>query len=155
MQTLWLDETITYTGAQLRSLWAFRTCGLQGDSIVAFCGPCDVSEEHMVDEADRRAGQRIYSPWMLHFIVEHFDCDLERAVLRQRLLVALTGDLINSRLGRLAVRREGDDLFAADRKLSVSIATLSPVSALIHLGLNVRTEGVPVPAVGLEGKSVV
>ncbi|MBI1879344.1 MAG: DUF366 family protein [Chloroflexi bacterium] len=34
-------------------------------------------------------------------------------------------------------------------KLSVSIATASPTSTLIHTGFNIETEGTPVPAVGL------
>jgi uncharacterized protein len=50
--------------------------------------------------------------------------------------------------GRL--RRSGDDLFVGDHKLSVSIATVSPVSTLIHLGINIDPAGAPVAAVGLD-----
>ncbi|MBC7105140.1 MAG: DUF366 family protein [Firmicutes bacterium] len=142
-----LEEPLAYDGRQLSALWAFRTLGLQGDSIVGFRGPCAVEGDRLVDLADARAGARLYSPDMLHFIAEHFHPDLEKAVLCQRLLVALVGELLAVR-GR-PVRRHGDDLFYAGRKLSVSIATVSRVSALIHLGLNVDAAGAPVPAVGL------
>jgi hypothetical protein len=36
------------------------------------------------------------------------------------------------------------------RKLSVSIATLSPVSGMIHAGVNVSTKGTPVQTASLE-----
>jgi hypothetical protein len=145
-----LEKEIPYTGRELHSLWAYRNHGFQGDSIVAFAGPCDVPAEALVDEADRREGAVIRSERMLHFIVEHFDRDLEKAILRQLLLVGLAQAEINRRLGTAAVERRGDDLFCQDRKLSVSIATLSPVSAMIHLGLNISAKGAPVLAVGLE-----
>ncbi len=42
------------------------------------------------------------------------------------------------------LRRSGDDLFLGDGKLSVSIATVSRVSCLIHVGINIVNEGTPV-----------
>lgn len=116
---------------------------------MAFVGPCRVEGDALVDLDDRRDGLFIESRRMLHFIVEHFDHDLERLVCRQRLLVALIGEILNGALGRHALRRRGDDLFEGEGKVSVSIATLSPVSGLIHTGLNVISEGAPVPARGL------
>ena len=47
------------------------------------------------------------------------------------------------------MRREGDDLYYDDRKLTVSIAAPGPSTCLIHLGVNVDPAGAPVPAVGL------
>ncbi|MCX7020865.1 MAG: DUF366 family protein [bacterium] len=45
---------------------------------------------------------------------------------------------------------EGDDIYTPDRrKFSVSIATVSPLAGLIHIGLNDDPTGAPVPAVGL------
>lgn len=149
MERLFIPETIEYTGAQLRSHWAERNFGIQGDSIVAFIGPCRVAREYMVDLEDLQAEAQIVSKNMLHFIVEHFERDLEKAICRQRLLVSLVQQEINSRSQAHRVIRRGDDLFLGDRKLSVSIATHSPVSTLIHLGLNIDPEGAPVPAVGL------
>ena len=47
------------------------------------------------------------------------------------------------------VVRNGDDLMIDGRKLSVSIATKSATSILIHTGLNILSEGAPVAASGL------
>lgn len=145
MKTLHVPERIDYDGTPLRSLWAYRRFGLQGDSIVAFEGACSVPVEHMVDLEDVRAGSRIAGPHMVHFIVEHFDLDLEKAVLRQRLLAALARESLPA-----GVRREGDDLYAGPGKLSISIATLTPVSSKIHFAVNVvRATDVGVETRGL------
>ncbi|MCL5046252.1 MAG: DUF366 family protein, partial [Actinobacteria bacterium] len=52
MEKVFLPEFIKYDGRQLSSLWAFRNFGIQGDSIVAFRGPCHVELTEMVDLAD-------------------------------------------------------------------------------------------------------
>ncbi len=145
-----LDHDIAYTGAQLRSGWVAEATGLAGDAAVAFLGPCDVRPEYMVDRVDLEAGARIFSPRMLHLIVEHPGVDLQTITLRQRLLMALAGEIINARLGEALLRRDGDDLYLRDRKLSISVATVSPTSGLLHSGFNIRGEGAPVPAIGLE-----
>lgn len=150
MKTRLLDREIAYTGEQFRSGWVRETTGLEGDAAVAFLGPCHVSPEHMVDRADLEAGASIRSPRMLHIIVEHGRVDLDNVTLRQRLLMALAAELLNAELGEALIRREGDDLYLGNRKLSVSVATTSPGSGLIHCGFNVRGEGAPVPAIGLE-----
>lgn len=154
MKTLFAPETIDYDGSQIRSLWAFRRFGLEGDSIVAFAGGCDIPPENIVDMEDIRAGARIFSRKMLHFIVEHFDRDLEKAVLRQRLLVCIARDALAPRRAGKDIRRDGDDLFVGDAKLSISIATLTGVSAKIHLGINIVSEGAPVKAIGLDDLGV-
>jgi hypothetical protein len=143
-----VEAETAYDGSQLSSLWAYRNYALQGDSIVAFTGPCKVSLDKMVDMADVLAGDFIYSEKMLHFIVEHFDLDLEKTVTRQRLLMAVINEAIMETAG-VTVTRKGDDLFLDNRKLSVSIATLSPVSTLIHTGLNLSSRNTPVPTVSL------
>jgi len=150
IQTHFAPDEIKYTGEQLRSLWAYRTFGLLGDSIVAFIGSCDVQPTHMKDMEDIRDASAIYSERMLHFIVEHFDADLDRAVLRQRLLMALMAECLNRRPGEPRIRRVGDDLYDGDRKATVSIASASPVSALIHAGINISSKNTPVPTVGLD-----
>ncbi len=127
------EGRIDYDGTQIHSLWAYRSFGVQGDSIVSFQGGCEIPFANMVDLEDVRARSRIASPLMLHFIVEHFDLDLEKAVLRQRLLASIAGE----RLGK-EVRRDGDDLYLGPGKLSISIATLTPVSSKIHFGINVE-----------------
>jgi hypothetical protein len=150
VKTLFLKRRVDYDGTQIRSLWAYRELGLQGDSLIAFLGACEIPFDHMVDLEDVRRRSRIASPLMLHFIAEHFDRDLEKAVLRQRLLAAMVRDLLGGR-----VRREGDDLFVQGGKLSISIATLTPVSSKIHFGINVVRElGVDVPTRGLRDLKV-
>lgn len=139
------ESIISYTGHQLSSLWAYRNFGLQGDSIVCFRGPCSVEPTEMVDVEDVLGGSSIFGPHMIHFIVEHFGERLESGVLRQRLLISIIKDLL---VFPELVRR-GDDLYLGDRKLSISIATASPVSIMIHAALNIVSEGTPVKAAGL------
>ena len=49
----------------------------------------------------------------------------------------------------LEMTRVGDDLYLGDGKLSVSIATRSTVSTLLHLGVNVDNAGTPVKTASL------
>ena len=151
---LLLEHEISYTGAQLRTGWIREVAGLSGDAAVAFLGPCDVAPEYMVDLVDREAGARIASPRMVHIIVEHPGLDLGHTAIRQRLLMALAGEVVNGHLGEALIRRCGDDLYFRERKLSVSVATASARAGLIHAGFNVRGEGAPVPAIGLEELAV-
>ncbi len=148
MEIQLLDTELAYEGSTLRAHFAFRNFGILGNSAVAFVGPCEVSLENMVDWEDVRRADPIYSPRMLHVLVELFETPLKTAVCWQRLLVANFAELLRMR-GVTQLERHGDDLFVGKRKLSVSIATCSPVSALIHFGVNLETHGVPVPAVGL------
>ena len=85
---------------------------------------------------------------MLHFIVEHFDTDIEKVILRQHLLAVIVREEIEKLSGE-RITRSGSDLYHKKGKLSVSVATVSPISSLIHFGINVSTEGVPVAASGL------
>ena len=149
MRSKFIECRITYTGCELRSAWAAEISGIQGDVTVAWLGPCSVPTEHLVDLEDAASGAEIRARLMLHFIIEVFENDLERAVLRQRLTVAALGEMLRHE-HRITTVRDGDDLFVSGRKLTVSIATSSPVSTLIHLGVNVDPGGAPVPAVGLE-----
>lgn len=144
-----LEQDVDYDGTQLHSLFAYRTAGVLGPSVVAFRGACAVTKESMVDVEDVRAGSRIESPSMLHFIAEEFGSALEPMVLRQRLFAHLAGEMLAQR-GSVEVSVRGDDVYCGERKASISVATVSPVSGLFHFALNLRTEGVPVPAIGLE-----
>jgi hypothetical protein len=140
------DERMDYTGSELRSGFIRDEFGLEGDAIVAFRGACRVSGERLVDLEDFRAGATVWGDDMMHFIVEVFDVGLSHITALQRLLCASAKDAVDRAAGRLAVERRGDDLFVGGGKLSVSVATVSPVSGLIHLGINVTAEGVPVRA---------
>lgn len=149
MQVVFIDKEIAYDGSQLSSHFAHRELGILGDSCLAFVGPCEVTLDAMVDLEDVRRQDSIYSPKMLHFLLESFSLDLKGGVLLQRLLMAGIKEALGGKQIS-GISRKGDDLFVGERKLSVSIATKSPVSTLIHIGLNILTEGVPVPAIGLE-----
>jgi hypothetical protein len=153
IRTAWITDPVDYDGSQLRSHWAYREHGIAGDSIVGFRGRCDVPTGDLVDLEDRRAGARIFGRRMVHFLVEHFDHDLDRAILRQRLLVCIVAETVYRMSGQLPLRK-GDDLFVGEGKLTVSIATLSPVSTLIHLGVNEEAGGAPVQTSDLAGLGV-
>jgi hypothetical protein len=88
---------------------------------------------------------------MLHFIVEEFGISLELAVTRQRLLAGIVFEniLISSPQLASQLRRSGDDIFVGDAKLSISIATVSPVSGLIHFAMNIVNDGTPVKTCAL------
>ena len=149
MNAFFCAEETGYTGEQLRSLWIYRTFGIVGDAIVGFLGACDVAGERLVDQVDAAAGDSIRAARMLHFLVEHFDGDLALAIARQRLLAAIACEELRARAPRAAIERRGDDLYEGDRKISVSIATASPVSSLIHFAMNIVSDGTPVPTKGL------
>ena len=89
IKTHWLFKPLTYDGTQLKSKWIQDVSGLEGNVFVAFSGPADVPIENMVDLEDVARNAPIFSESMLHFIIEIFDKDLEKMVLRQRLLIAV------------------------------------------------------------------
>ncbi len=138
----------TYSGTELRPHFLLTELGLKGSAIGAFIGPCQVKTEHLVDWEDRLASDRIEARSMVHFIGEFFGLGLREMVLAQRLLMASLGESLRER--GISVTRSGDDLMLGDRKLSVSIATASPVSMLVHIGINIDPAGAPVKAVGLQ-----
>ncbi|SES66152.1 hypothetical protein SAMN04488587_0403 [Methanococcoides vulcani] len=136
MECIILDEIMDYDGSQISSLWAYNLKGIQQDSIVAFRGGCDVKLEHMIDLEDKRMGDSIYSPDMLHFLIEHFDStDLKLIYARQRLFTAIVAEALLE--NGVMTTRQGDDLFVNGRKLTISIASTSAVSQKIHFGINV------------------
>jgi hypothetical protein len=117
-----------------------------GDAIVAFIGECDVNLTHMVDIEDVINNEPIYSKKMLNFIEENFNSSLIEMVYKQRLLVTITKEVIEKNYPSVKISRNGDDLFVNGKKLSVSIATKSITSTLIHFGLNIVADGAPVKA---------
>ena len=140
-------EEIKYIGSQLSPHWIYRNFKIQGDAIVAFTGECKVDLTEMVDIEDVINNEPIYSKNMLSFISEQFGISLREGVFRQRLLMCVIKELLEERW--IFVVRNGDDLLIDNKKLSVSIATKSITSILIHTGLNIVSEGAPVPASGL------
>ena len=148
MKTFFIDEDIKYIGSQLAPHWIYKNFKIQGDAIVAFCGECEVKLSEMVDIEDVINNEPIYSKYMLSFISEQFNIGLVEGVLRQRLLMTTIKEALEKR--NYIVRRNGDDLFVNDKKLSVSIATKSTNSVLIHTGVNILSDGAPIPVSGLK-----
>lgn len=155
MKSHWFEKPFAYDGSQLRSLFGYMQAGLLGDSIVAWRGPCDIGFDKMVDGEDLRAKERICGSDMVHFIVEKFQPHLPFSVALQRLLATIVRDVVEE--GASTVRRHllriGDDIYidgAPRKKLSISIATVSPISALVHFAVNVSNTGTPVPTCSLE-----
>jgi hypothetical protein len=149
MKTFFATDRMDYNGRQLRPHWIMEQFGLVGDAAVAFIGSCNVVGEDLVDLEDRALGNTVAGDVMLHFIIEIFGLGMPGAVFAQRLLCTVARETVEA-VGEVEVRREGDDLYVGEGKLSVSVATVSPVSSLIHLGLNVSARGVPVRAASLE-----
>ena len=148
MKMLFLDKEIKYIGSQLSPHWIYKNFNIQGDAIIAFCGECDVKLSEMVDIEDVINNEPIYSNYMLNFITEQFNTELVEGVLRQRLLITIIKEALEDR--GFKINRNGDDLFVNGKKLSVSIATKSLTSVLIHTGLNIISDGAPIPVSALE-----
>ena len=152
MKHKFITTKTDYNGSQLKPLYSYIHHQLHGDSIVAFAGACDVTLEHMVDAEDFVVKALIKSDQMLHFIVEIFNQSLTSGVALQRLLVCIAQNLLLEKGHSL--KREGDDLYFEGKKLSVSIASSSAVSTMIHLGLNIDTAGTPVITCSLNDFSI-
>ncbi|OFZ78633.1 MAG: hypothetical protein A3K03_01415 [Bdellovibrionales bacterium RIFOXYD1_FULL_44_7] len=147
-------EQMLYSGKELRPHFLLSKFAMKGTSVLAFCGPCGVKTEHLVDWEDRLENDYIEARLMVHFLGEFFGASLREAVVMQRLFMSIAAEQINLVLEdtnkRSFIRRIGDDLFVGDKKLSVSIVTASPVSQLLHVGINIDPLGAPVAAIGLE-----
>ncbi len=148
LSTLFSDDKMTYDGRQLKPLYNYLEQGLEGDSLFAWIGPCQVETEHLIDGEDRRNSDRIASDQMLHLILELFHWPLHGAVCFQRLIgarcIKILGEL-KPDLKLSEIEQKGDDIYIAGGKLNVSIASCSANSSLIHFALNIKKTGAPVP----------
>lgn len=149
MKTHFIDKSIKYDGSQLHSLFAYLNHNILGNSIVSFFGACDVSLEHMMDGEDLLQNAKICSDEMVHFIIELFDESLTTGVFAQRLLASIIQNYI-FKTKNIFLRRDGDDLFWEDKKLSISIAAPSQRSIMIHFAVNTTNKGTPVKTCSLE-----
>lgn len=147
MKTQLIDKEIKYEGWQLAPHWIYKNFKMQGDATVAFIGECEVKLTEMVDIEDVINNEPIYSKLMLSFISEQFNIGLVEGVFRQRLLICTIKEALEKR--GFKITRSGDDLFFEGKKLTVSIATKSVNSILIHTGINIDSTGAPVKASGL------
>lgn len=141
MFSYFFEDNIKYTGKELRPHYIYRKTGKMGDGIISFIGECDVPINHMVDIEDVLSDSPIYSKMMLHFIAEVFNIDLYNGVLLQRLLVVKAIELIRENCPDINIKRNGDDIFINGKKASVSIASKSLTSILIHFAINIESEG--------------
>lgn len=153
LSTQFLTKPLPYRGLELKPHWIYENTGIMGNALIAFKGPCEVTLDHMVDLEDVKKKAPIYSPEMVHFLGEWFIDSLEQGILLQHLLVASVYEWLWEH-GVTQLHRRGNDIYYQDRKFSVSIATKSPVSILIHLGVNVRTEGTPIATSGLQEMNI-
>ncbi len=150
MQFTIRKEEIKLTGEEMQPHWAYINFGIAGNSIVSFVGPCDIKPENIIDLEEYKEGARIYADKMLHFIIEHFDTDLEKAILRQYLLISILEEKLNNRLKDRKILRWGDDLYDEDSKLTISAVSKNVVSTKIHLGVNITSTKVDTKTRGLE-----
>ena len=141
-------EVLAYTGPELRPHYILSTFKIEGNVLLAFRGPCEVKTDDLVDWEDRLQNDFIKAKEMLHFLGEFFGITMKEGIWIQRLLVSEVRAYLLSHGVKAA--RDGDDLFVEDKKMSVSIVTVSPVSVLLHLGINVDSKGAPVNAIGLK-----
>jgi uncharacterized protein len=144
-----LEPRQPYDGSQLRPHFLRARFGVAGDAAVVFRGPAEVAGNALVDLEDRAQAAFIRSADMLHLMIERFEVDLVEGIFLQRMVAAIIADRVRAVTRGRVVAREGDDVFVDGKKLTVSIATVSPVSTLIHFGINVDPAGAPVAATGL------
>ena len=145
--TRYFKEKMTYHGPELRPHFILSHYKIEDSAMVAFRGACEVKTDHLVDWEDRLAHDFIRAKEMVHFLGEFFGISLKEGIWIQRLLVSeILVFLINA---GIQAYRDGDDIFMEGKKLSVSIVTVSPVSVLLHLGINIDSTGAPVEAIGL------
>jgi hypothetical protein len=145
-----VDEIFEYDGSQINPSWAFQEFGIYGSSVITWIGPVNITPDNLKDFAD--VGLEIKSNYMANFICEFFDQqppNMRIAYLRQRLLVMIFREILTEY--GVKTKREGDDIFVDERKLSISIASVSLSSAKIHFALNLEDKGTPddVDTIGL------
>jgi hypothetical protein len=145
LKTKYLSEASEiYDGSQLRPLWIYLEHGLIGSSGVAWVGPCRIHFDKMIDGEDKIAGAQICGGSMVHFIFELFDITLLSAVCFQRLMANWVQSVVQDFNPSILLRREGDDLYWGEKKFSISIATQSTRSCLVHFAVNVTNQGTPI-----------
>ena len=145
-----IGEIFEYDGSQINPSCAFQEFVIYGSSIITWIGPVNITPDNLKDIAD--VGLAIKSNYLANFICEFFDQqppNMRIAYLRQRLLVMIFREILTEY--GVETKREGDDIFVDERKLSISIASVSLSSAKIHFALNLEDKGTPddVDTIGL------
>lgn len=140
-------KKFSYNGEQLKHLFAYENYRIAGDSIVAWIGPCDIPFEHMVDSEDKIEQSKIQGDEMLHFIIEAFHPDIYFSVTLQRLFTSIVESQLRELKLKQSFERSGDDLYFGKKKLSISIASISIFSSMVHFAMNVKNTGTPVETI--------
>lgn len=153
MEKLFIKKEIKYTGAELCPHWIYKNFKIPGDVIVCFKGSAEVNLSEMVDIEDVINNEPIKSDKMANFIIEVFNSNLEEAIYRQRLFISIIKETLED-MG-ISVKRNGDDLFYNGKKLSVSIATKSTISTLIHTGINLVSTGAPIEISSIKDMEII
>lgn len=153
MQKLFIQKEIKYTGKELSPHWIYKNFKIAGDCIACFIGAVEVNLNEMVDIEDVINNEPIKSDKMANFIIETFNTNLQEAIFRQRLFISIIKETLED-MG-IQTKRNGDDLFYNGKKLSVSIATKSTVSTLIHTGINLVSSGAPIEVSSIKDMGIV
>lgn len=158
MQTLFVStakKTLkNYDGSQLRPLFSYENFGLKGNAMISWISPTDVTLAHMVDYEDKIEESKICGDKMLHFMIEFFPANLSFGVMAQRLLASIIKDMISLKAPKEKLTRKGDDIYVGQGKLSISIASVSAVSTLVHFAVNITNKGTPVKTASLEDLNI-
>ena len=154
MNFLYSEPQQKFTGEQMEAHWAAKNFDLIGDCIIAFQGPCQVLEKYFINIKHIRKKSIVESEAMLHFVIEHFDSDLEKAFLRQKLFLSILKDKLNHRLKGDVLQRWGDNIYDGDAKLTIAAVTKTSVSTKLHIGINVKGQNAPVKTKGLANYNV-
>lgn len=149
------NEEIVYKGHQLAPMFVYNKT--QGTAnIVFFRGPMTLDTSDMVDAEDVVNNDNIRSRDAINILAELPFVELVGGVALQRMMIRKITDVLQGAIPNIYWRIEGDDIkFRTSpipvgvkpeyKKLSVSIATKSPASVLIHIGLNI-TAGPDAPS---------
>ncbi|MFP4458917.1 MAG: DUF366 family protein [Candidatus Zixiibacteriota bacterium] len=136
-----LNREMSMTKDALFPQWALDKFDIIGDSIVAFKGPFDMTEEEFYNLSEKRPGElKLSGKEMLHFIIEHFNNKISLSVYRQYLLVSIVEEKLVRRKTKVGIIRWGEDIYDEDKILSVSVITANAVSTKIHLGLFIEDD---------------
>lgn len=141
------NEEIVYKGIQLTPMFVYnKTKGVA--NIVFFRGPMVVDTFNMVDAEDAVNNSSIRSRDAINILAELPFVDLVGGVALQRIMIRKIVDVLQNAVSGVHWSIEGDDIkfrvFPIPagqkpeyKKLSVSIATKTPTSVLIHIGINI------------------
>lgn len=138
------DREIVYKGNQLSPMFVYNeTKGVA--NIVLFRGPMSLNSNDLVDAEDKVNNDSIHSRDAINIIAELPFVDLVGGVALQRIMIRKIVDVLQSMVSNVYWLIDGDDIKFCKapvsqpdyKKLSVSIATKTATSVLIHIGLNI------------------